>query len=87
MNLTPEENRILRMSHEELETELAKDGETFDGSVKRVEAVIEKAKAEAEMRRAISAWMRCPQEKRPSAKALGQRIIDLAAAIERRDSL
>jgi hypothetical protein len=34
--------------------------------------------AEAEMLRAIRAWLRCPAEKRPSAAALGQRIAAIA---------
>jgi hypothetical protein len=45
---------------------------------------------EAEMRSSISAWLKCPSEKRPSAAALGQRIAEIAAqtgAIVSRDLL
>jgi hypothetical protein len=45
--LDAEDRRILRMSRPELEAELAKDGVTFDETVARVDAVIERAKEDA----------------------------------------
>lgn len=34
-----------------------------------------------EMFAAIRAWMECPAERRPTARALGQRIEEIAAAL------
>lgn len=81
--LDAEDHRILNMSRPELEAELAKTGETFDGAVAQADAAIKRGLAEAEMRLAIKAWLRCPADKRPSPAALGQRIADIASAITR----
>lgn len=53
MKLDKEDEKILSMSREELEAELAKDGLTFDEAVARVDASIERAKRKARVLRAI----------------------------------
>lgn len=80
MKFDAEDERILNMSRPELEIELAKSGETFDGAVSRTDAAIQRGKAEAEMRLAIRAWLNAPAGKRPSPAALGQRIAEIASA-------
>jgi hypothetical protein len=42
-----------------------------------------KASGEDDMRLAITAWLKCPADKRPSPAALGQRIADIAASLPR----
>jgi len=51
--LDPEDERILSMTREELEADLAKRGETFDGAVARVDRIIDQAKRQARVLRAI----------------------------------
>lgn len=81
MKLDAEDERILNLTRPELEAELTKNGETFDGAVARADAAIKRGIAEAEMRLAIRAWLKCPVDKRPSAAALGQRIAEIASAL------
>jgi hypothetical protein len=71
---------VMAMSEDELQAELAKEGETLESNAIKMRAIVEKAKSEADMRLAIRAWLKCPVEKRPSPAALGQRIADIAAA-------
>lgn len=81
--LDAEDERILNMSRPELEAELAKTGKTFDGAVAQADAAIKRGIAEAEMRLAIKAWLKCAPDKRPSPAALGQRIADIASSLSR----
>jgi hypothetical protein len=37
-----------------------------------------------QMRAAIGEWLRCPPDRRPSSRALGLRIAEIAASIEDR---
>jgi hypothetical protein len=41
---------------------------------------------ETEIYLAIEAWLECAPEKRPSPQALGQRIAEIAAALERQEA-
>lgn len=70
---------IMAMSEEELVAELAKEGETLESNAIKMQAIFHKAKAEADMRLAIRAWLKCQPEKRPTPQALGKRIEDIAA--------
>lgn len=76
-----EVERIMNMSEDELRAELAKEGKTMEAVAAEMTQIFERAKAEAEIRRAIRAWLKCPTEKRPSPAALGQRIAEIAAAL------
>lgn len=83
MKLDAEDERILNMTRPELEAELAKTGETFDGAVAQADAAIKRGVAEAHMRLAISAWLKCPPDRRPTPAGLGQRIAEIAATVSR----
>jgi len=52
----------------------------YDRAVECVLRDLESFLAEVEMRKAISAWLGCPAEKRPTPQALGQRVADIASA-------
>ena len=69
-----EDERTLNMTRPEIEAELSKTGETFAGAVAQTDAAIMRGIAEAQMRKAIQAWLKCPAEKRPSAFSLGHQI-------------
>lgn len=84
MKLDPEDERILAMSETELRAEVAADGLDWDTEIAKVTAAIERGKAEAEMRLAIKAWLKCPVDKRPTPAALGQRIAEIASAFSSR---
>jgi|GEM_PF-3734548 len=77
----PVYDQVMAMSEEELVAELAEQGETLESNAAKMQAIFHKAKAEADMRLAIKAWLKCPAEKRPSPAALGQRISEIAAAL------
>jgi hypothetical protein len=69
---------IMSMSEDELVAELAEEGETLESNAIKMQEIFRKAEAEADMRLAIKAWLKCPEEKRPSPAALGQRIAEIA---------
>ena len=72
---------IMAMSDDDLVAELAKEGETLESNAAKMQAIFHKAKAEADMRLAIKAWLKCPAEKRPTPTALGQRVAEIAALL------
>jgi septal ring factor EnvC (AmiA/AmiB activator) len=71
---------VMAMSEDELRAEFAKEGKTLEQVADEMQAVFERAKTEAQMRKAIQAWLKCPAERRPSPYALGQAIASIAAA-------
>lgn len=73
-----EVERIMQMPEAELRAELSAEGKTMEGVAAEMRLVFERAKAEADMRLAIRAWLKCPAEKRPSAFSLGYRIEQIA---------
>lgn len=73
---------VMAMSEAELAAELAEEGETLESNAVKMRAIFEQAKAEADMRRAIRAWLKCPSEKRPSPAALAAAIEKVAAAFQ-----
>lgn len=77
---------VMAMSEEELVAELAKDGETLESNAAKMQGIFHKAKAEADMRLAIRAWLKCPADKRPSPQALGLRIAEIASALPKKEA-
>jgi plasmid stability protein len=75
---------VMTMTEAELVAELAEQGETLESNAVKMQAIFHRAKAEAEMRLVIKAWLKCPAEKRPSPAALGQRIADIATDLTRK---
>jgi hypothetical protein len=72
---------VMAMTEEQLVAELAEQGETLESNAVKMQVIFRKAKAEADMRLAIKAWLKCEPEKRPSAWSLGQRIEEIALSL------
>lgn len=70
---------VMAMSEGELRAELAREGKTMEGVAAEMQQVFERAKAEAQMRKFIRAWLKSPAgEKRPSAWSLGFAVQQIA---------